>query len=92
MEIGRIVVPEFEALVQRERVEQDDKWGVQNHTPYKWMTILTEELGELAQTILDLTKEADGSNRLTMVTESELIHVASVCKAMWESGKRQGWL
>ena len=36
-----------------ERMAQDDKWGVQNHTPEWWLAILMEEVGELAQAILE---------------------------------------
>lgn len=35
-----------------ERGRQNAKWGEQNHGPEVWLAILTEEVGELAQTIL----------------------------------------
>ena len=35
--------------VHEERVHQDKKWGVQEHEPERWFTILLEELGEAAK-------------------------------------------
>jgi len=41
----------LEALVLAENHNQLDKWGVQNHSPFEWLTYTTEELGELAAAI-----------------------------------------
>ena len=38
--------------VVKERIRQDAKWGEQNHNPYIYLAILLEEVGELAQSIL----------------------------------------
>ena len=40
--------------VLEERVEQDNEWGEQNHSNEKWLTILTEEIGEAAEAALKL--------------------------------------
>lgn len=40
-------------LVALERMSQDQKWGVQTHTPLKWMAILMEEVGEYANAYLE---------------------------------------
>ncbi len=40
------------AIIQ-ERKRQDEKWGVQNHSSEWWLAILMEEVGELAQAILE---------------------------------------
>jgi len=37
--------------VLHESIRQIDKWGIQEHTPFEWMTYITEEVGELAQAI-----------------------------------------
>ncbi len=52
---------EVAAAIDDELTRQFDKWGPQEHDPYKWMTIIQEELGEVAQAILedDLDKERD---------------------------------
>ena len=39
--------------VLRERNKQDEKWGEQNHDSGKWLAILIEEIGELAQEMLE---------------------------------------
>ena len=36
-----------------EDIKQLKKWGTQQHTPAIWMLILSEEVGELAKTILE---------------------------------------
>ncbi len=36
----------------QERKRQDAKWGEQNHDDERWLAILTEEVGELAQEVL----------------------------------------
>jgi len=41
-------------LVEKENASQVRKWGVQNRTPFEWMTLLTEEVGELARAISKL--------------------------------------
>ena len=38
--------------INDERDRQDVKWGEQNHTPLVWLAILMEEVGELAQEII----------------------------------------
>lgn len=40
-------------LVQQERVKQHAKWGDQSHTLSVYLTILMEEMGELAEEILN---------------------------------------
>lgn len=39
--------------IQQERINQDVKWGEQNHTPEKWMIIIGEEYGETCKEILE---------------------------------------
>ena len=47
-----IVEKPWLVLVQAERKRQDEKWREQNHNDEKWLAILVEEVGELAQAIL----------------------------------------
>ena len=54
--------------VMLENAKQIDKWGIQKRTPFEWLAFLTEEVGELAESIsehkwrhgksLDVYKEA----------------------------------
>lgn len=55
-------------MISAEGDKQVKKWGVQNRSPFEWMTFLTEEIDELAEAIseheyrdgysLDVTREA----------------------------------
>lgn len=57
-----------------ERVAQDAKWGPnRNLSPYVWLAILTEEVGEAAEAVLS----EDYSN-----LREELVQVAAVA-VMW---------
>jgi NTP pyrophosphatase (non-canonical NTP hydrolase) len=58
------------AAIDDERKRQDEKWGEQNHGDLYWLGILVEEVGELAQSIIQ--------HRLYEETEKELLHVAAV--------------
>ena len=68
--------------VKRERMRQDQKWGVQRHDYGTWLQILVEEVGEVAQAMQHdkgWGKETDASNLYT-----ELIHVSAVSVAIAE--------
>ena len=39
--------------IAMERIRQEKKWGTQHHSPEKWFTILGEEVGEVANAILE---------------------------------------
>lgn len=54
----------------REVARQHSKWGAADHQPPYWVTILTEEVGEVARATL----ESNGADY-----RKELIHVAAVC-------------
>ncbi len=43
------IFAEIELEIQR----QNEKWGVQDHSPIEWMSILSEEIGETAKEALD---------------------------------------
>jgi len=57
------------AEIVTERARQDDKWGEQHHTDFVWHAILAEEVGEVAEAILE-GRQAD--------VRRELIQVAAV--------------
>lgn len=65
--------------IHDERVRQNELWGEQNHDAPYWYTILAEEVGEVARSIL----EKDEKNY-----REELIQVAAVCVAMVEAYDR----
>lgn len=62
-----------------ERRAQDDKWGVQNHDPFAWLTILMEEVGEASEAVLEW--QPDKYKR-------ELVQVAAVAVAALECANR----
>lgn len=64
--------------IKAERKLQDEKWGVQDHTPWYWMTILMEELGEACHAIC-------GRKFDFKEYRKELIQVAAVTVATIES-------
>lgn len=77
----------FEVLEERHR--QDVKWGVQHHSIYKWLAILSEEVGEAAEAMLDAerTGRADDIAHL----REELVQTAAVAVEMVEALDRQGF-
>lgn len=69
-------------LIIEERHSQTTKWGVQTLGYNEWMSILMEEVGELAQAVNSTTetgKHTDADNML-----EEAIQVAAVAKAIAE--------
>ena len=70
------------ARIRLERVDQDDKWGEQNHTWDYWLGILMEEVGELAKAIIE---------RDSAQVDAELTQVAAVAVSMMEYGDRKGF-
>jgi NTP pyrophosphatase (non-canonical NTP hydrolase) len=64
------------ADVLAERARQDLKWGVCHHPSQMWLTILAEEVGEVAKAIL--LKD-------TKNYREELVQVAAVALAAIES-------
>lgn len=62
-----------------ERLRQLKKWGPQHHDMHKWMTVLMEEVGELAKETL-----SDDCGRITSkeALQAEAIQVAAVALAI----------
>ena len=77
-----------DVLAERER--QDAKWGEQNHDPFTWGAILTEEVGEWQKEALGLRfgpSPSDGAARL----REEAVQVAAVALAIVECIDRATW-
>ena len=72
-----------------ERTKQDAKWGVQNHDPFLYLTILVEEVGEFAQATLH-TRFGDEGKAVNM--REEAVQVAAVALAIVECIDRRTWL
>ncbi|MBE3584857.1 MAG: hypothetical protein IMW94_01545 [Thermoanaerobacter sp.] len=72
----------FFALINEERQRQDEKYGKRHHPLVVWLTILTEEVGELAREILACS--FPGAKCSLNALEKEAIQIAAVAKALWE--------
>lgn len=70
--------------IREERARQTAKWGEQDHDNYRWLAILMEEVGELAQAILH--DEFGGAHAGT--NQTELIQVAAVAVQWLECMER----
>lgn len=69
--------------IKEERQRQDNKWGTErDQHPAVWMTILSEEAGEVAQEICFSNFEIDN---LSSNYRTELIQVAAVAVAAIEN-------
>lgn len=78
-----------------ERARQDKKWGVRDQSPFKWLAILGEEVGECNRAVLETygwtNRQFFGD--MTNLRE-ELIQVMAVAKATIECldrNKREEW-
>ena len=77
----------IEAII-KERSRQNELWGIQRHDMGKWLQILMEEVGELAQAMQanDIwSKQSDAENLL-----EEAVHVAAVAAAIAEQIVEEG--
>lgn len=72
------------AIVE-ERAYQNDKWGRQTHPPHRWLTILMEEVGEVARAVYE--DRIDDQTREGYY--AELAQVAAVAAAAMEDLRRQ---
>lgn len=73
--------------VLKERHRQNVLWGLQRHDLGKWLSLLIEEVGEVAQAMqpvigLSTSKSTDANDLYT-----ELIHVSAVASAIAEQIK-----
>ena len=73
---------EILSAIRDERARQNAKWGEQNHTPERWLAILSEETGETARAIVEFD---------LVSYRAELVHVAAVAVAAIESLDRGKW-
>jgi hypothetical protein len=78
--------------VVAERQRQEQKWGEQNHEPFKWLAILGEEVGEANQAVVEAHFQNNNTaNPKDFCPEklkeyrTELVQVAAVAVSMIES-------
>jgi NTP pyrophosphatase (non-canonical NTP hydrolase) len=73
--------------VIEERLRQDDQWGEQNHDPSMYLTILTEEIGEIARAVFEARFDGAPISRI----REEVVQAAAVAVAMVECIDRGKW-
>lgn len=73
------------AAIIKERAEQDKKWATQNHPAPIWLAILTEEVGEVAEIVIEANFDGDP---FYGELEHELTQIAAVAVAWLERIKR----
>src|SRR5258708_7106276 len=79
--------------VVAERLQQEVKWGPQNHKQMIWLGILAEEFGEAAKNINELhfrISVDQPEKYLRNEVRKELVQMAAVAVAMIESLDRNG--
>lgn len=90
--MSRTIYPAATGLVMdhivQERIRQDNKWGEQNHSPLEWLSILLEEVGEVAKEVNALHFDGD-SDEIRRKYRTELIQVAAVAAAAVEADMRR---
>lgn len=67
--------------VAEERQNQIARWGKQRHSPFYWLAILTEEVGEVAKEIADGRVQPFDAGAY----REELVQVAAVAVAAIEA-------
>jgi NTP pyrophosphatase (non-canonical NTP hydrolase) len=70
--------------IKAERQRQDAKFGEQNHSVERWLTILGEEVGEVNRAAIDHWHEGKSLEPY----RNELVQVAAVAIAMIEAHER----
>jgi hypothetical protein len=87
MSLLRGIRVEALSLVNDERNRQDEKWGVQNHSPEKWVGILGEEFGEYCAAVNETVFDNGPEERKRGGYENmmrELTQIAAVAVAAME--------
>ena len=64
-------------LIAMEMARQNQKWGIQTHSDYKWLAILSEEIGEAAEAILQEDQQPANQTKYCDA-DKEIVHVAAV--------------
>ena len=74
------------SMVEAENQIQLKKWGVQDRTPFEWMTYATEEVGELAQAIAEHHYRGGSANNVV----KEAIQTATLALKIAEMYLHEG--
>lgn len=90
-ELSVLKTPALQSVIE-ERQRQNEKWGLQNHVPVVWVSILGEEFGELCEavneTVFDNGPEARMKGGYANI-RTEAVQVAAVAVQLVEMIDRQ---
>lgn len=67
--------------ITKERQRQDKKWGIRDHHPIEWSSILFEEVGETSTAVNEFTFNDGPIGQI----KEEVVQVAAVAVAIYES-------
>lgn len=81
-----LLLSEVITLIDREDKAQRNKWGVQTHSMFEWLTYTTEELGELAQAISEFEYRNGSADDVI----KEATQVATLCLKIATMIKKKG--
>jgi hypothetical protein len=84
--------PALQAVLD-ERARQDQRWGVQNHDPFLYLTILGEEYGEMCKAALEARFSKPDKNKEMLIAHlrEEAVQTAAVALAIVECLDRDEW-
>ena len=71
--------------VQTENIYQRNKWGLQTHSAFEWLTYTAEELGSLAKAI-DAYECRNGSRAAVISEATQVATLALKIAEMYELG------
>ncbi len=75
--------------VVEERIRQDNTWGKLNdYEPSQWLTILVEEVGEVAKEILTMPYDEPAEKYLQELTQVITVSVAAITDYMIYEGRK----
>ena len=74
------------SMVEAENQIQVKKWGIQDRTPFEWMTYTTEEVGELARVISEHNYRGGSANNVV----KEAIQTATLALKIAEMYLHEG--
>ena len=72
--------------IDDERERQIQKWGIQQHHALEWLAILTEEVGEMSQAVIEgwRARSEEQENHTLKALRDELVQIAAVAVAALE--------
>ena len=73
-------------VIDYENARQYNKWGIQTHSAFEWLTYITEELGELANAISEY-EYRDGNKRAVALEAIQVATLALKIAEMYEKGE-----